>query len=62
MRKRIDARLISFILIIYTLLCQTVLISSAEESVPALSEDVEVGSRFFELFFNDIPEVKDELF
>ena len=51
MRKRIDARLIGFILIIYTLLCQTVLISSAEEYAPVLSEDVEVGSRFWELFF-----------
>lgn len=53
MRNRIDARLISFILIIYTLLCQTVLISSAEESLPALSENVEVGSRFWELFFGE---------
>ena len=53
MKNRIDARLISFILIIYTLLCQTIILSSAEESLPALSENVEVGSRFWELFFGE---------
>ena len=61
MKKRNNLRLLSFILIIYTLLCQTVLISSAEECVSVLSEDVEVGSRFFELFFGKDKEEEKEV-
>ena len=51
MRKNKHLRLLSFILIIYTLLCQTAILSSAEETLPVLSENVEVGSRFRELLF-----------
>lgn len=61
MRKRIDVRLLSFILIIYTLLCQTVLISSAEESLPALSENVEVGSRFWDLLFGEEKDTAEDV-
>ena len=51
MRKNFLLKQLCFILIIYTLLSATVLVPSAEESVPALSENLEVGSRFWELLF-----------
>ena len=57
MRQNKKRRALSFLLIIYTLFSSLSLyaLASAKEeeaiAVPALSEDVEVGSRFYELFF-----------
>ena len=49
--KNKNMRLLCFILIIYTLLTSTGVVINAEECVPAIAEDVEIGSRFWELFF-----------
>ena len=61
MRKYSKAKLLSFILIISTLLSGVTLVSSAEESTPALSENVEVGSRFWELFFGEEDKTPEEI-
>ncbi len=53
MRKRKMLRLFSFIIIIYTLLHTTWISASAEECVPAIADDVQVGSRLWELFFGE---------
>ena len=53
MKNKKVLKLLSFILIIYPLVCCGTIISSAEETTPVLSENVEVGSRFWELFFGE---------
>jgi len=55
MKKRLFLRTISLVLSLYTLLSAFVISASADslscESAPALSENVKVGSRLYELFF-----------
>jgi stage IV sporulation protein B len=57
MRKLKSGKLLCFILIIYSLVgCLNIRIfaqEQIEEMLPALSENVEVGSRFWELFFGE---------
>ena len=64
--KMKNARLISFILIIYSLLCGVSVVAYAEEAVipectEALSENVEVGSRFLDLFFGESSGKKENI-
>lgn len=68
MRKINYTKPICFILIIYTLLGSFGLSASAlseadlpEEELPALSENVEVGSRFLDLFFGESGEKKKNI-
>lgn len=72
MKNRLTVKALCFLLIIYTLTVPFSLIASAEENrvenkneayvcencVPALAENVEVGSRFFELLFGKDEEEK----
>ncbi len=70
MKKNLIMKALCFILTIYTLASPTVILacsadepteeSYCEECAPALSEGIEVGSRFWELFFgNDKKEEKE---
>ena len=72
MKKRMIMKSICFILTIYTLLCPLCLSAFAEdravvssdfseECVPALADGVEVGSRFWELFFGESKKEKEEI-
>ena len=53
MNKKMLMKALGFILIIYTLLTPLSIGASAEECEPVLADGVEVGSRFWELFFGE---------
>lgn len=60
MRKITALRLVSFIIIIYTIFSTMWVAASAEETVPVIATDVQVGSRLWELFFDNNDRPKEE--
>ncbi len=61
MNKKILMRALSFILIIYTLLAPLSIGVAAEEAEPVLADGVQVGSRFWELFFGESKRADEQI-